>query len=126
MFSVILRATLFLAAVLCRADTCDFPDRLPPYLSQTQIESESCRAGLCVGPEKAWIPSSNTTLYYAEFNVPPLPESFSAAQTYFIYYNIIFKSDAPYGTNNQFVPQLMLGNPLCDSTGSFVSIFERI
>ena len=91
-----------------------YPNRLPPHLTG---ELSSCHPGLCAGPEKAWIPSSPNVTYYAEFNVPPLPKNFSSAQTYFIYYNIIFKSDAPYGTNNQFVPQLMLGEPLCGSTG---------
>eukprot|EP01084_Bolivina_argentea_P261079 441072_1 len=92
-------------------------NRLAPGLSPS-VAANNCHPGLCAGPSKAWIPSSPNTSYYAEFNVPPLPQSFSAQQTYFIYYNIIFKSDSPYATNNQFVPQLMLGHPLCDSTGA--------
>ena len=89
----------------------------PHRLLNNRKGLENCRPGLCAGPKQAWIPSSPNITYYAEFNVPPLPSNFSSDQTYFIYYNIIFKSDDPYASNNQFVPQLMLGEPLCDSTG---------
>jgi len=78
--------------------------------------SEDCRQNLCAAPTKS-VPASPNVTYYAEFNVPPLPASFSASQTYFIYYNIIFPADGDVATNNQFVPQLMLGEPLCGSTG---------
>lgn len=91
-------------------------NRLYPSNQSASVES-NCHPNLCSGPSKGWIPSSPNVSYYAEFTVPPLPKNFSSQQTYFIYYNIIFKSDSEYATNNQFVPQLMLGRPLCDSTG---------
>eukprot|EP01083_Nonionella_stella_P234056 824091_1 len=94
---------------------CKSLHRIPPHLREN--EKSYCHPGLCAGPKHGWIPSSPNVSYYAEFNVPPLPTNFSSDQTYFIYYNIIFKEDEPYGTNNQFVPQLMLGEPLCSSTG---------
>merc|ERR1719410_1567122 len=55
--------------------------------------------------------------YYTEFNVPPLPSFNPAQQTYYIYYDMHFNPDGQ-NEDNQFVPQLMLGNVLCNSTNS--------
>merc|ERR1719272_2621966 len=48
-------------------------------------------------------------------NVPGYPKKMDGI-TYFIYFNIFF-SGKGHGRMNQFVPQLMLGNPLCNSSG---------
>jgi hypothetical protein len=56
------------------------------------------------------------THYYAEFPVPKLPTEVSEAITFYIYFNIFFNWPYP-SLMNQFVPQLMLGNPLCNSSG---------
>jgi len=56
--------------------------------------------------------------HYAEFNVPALPKKLGP--TYFVYYNIDWQPPGPSGSDarmNQFVPQLMLGEPLDGSSG---------
>jgi len=60
------------------------------------------------------------TSFQSTFEVPPLPEYFDTeSMTYYDYFNIYF--DGAYqpkgGKFNQFVPQLMLGNALAQSTG---------
>lgn len=78
---------------------------------------DDCASGLCGGiasyPVAARRPGD--TRFYAEFDVPALPKAVDGI-TDFIYFNIFF-SGYKDGKMNQFVPQLMLGNPLCNSTG---------
>ena len=77
----------------------------------------ACRENICGGGADYPV---NGTLFYSEFTVPGLPTNASAIDegTYFIYTNIFFRSapSAPSGLMNQFVPQLMLGNPLSGSS----------
>jgi len=90
-----------------------------PPLSSTGARGEraqkGCNGGFCSSlvhyPVKG-------TIHYAEFNVPKLPEV--VGPTFFVYYNIDWQAAGPKGSDarmNQFVPQLMLGNPLCGSSG---------
>ncbi|KAL3916660.1 MAG: hypothetical protein SGILL_005075 [Bacillariaceae sp.] len=52
-----------------------------------------------------------------EFVVPELPESFDVTQTtYYDYINIFWRQNIYPGYMNQFVPQLMLGNALANSS----------
>mmetsp|Transcript_40723 Transcript_40723/g.109283 ORF Transcript_40723/g.109283 Transcript_40723/m.109283 type:complete len:307 (+) Transcript_40723:102-1022(+) len=74
-----------------------------------------CHSGMC--SDLHHYPASGT-FHYAEFNVPELPKI--VGPTFFVYYNIDWQAPGPMGTDarmNQFVPQLMLGNPLDGSTG---------
>lgn len=73
-----------------------------------------CKGGACAG--QAVYPVGVGIHYYGEFDVPALPAKLDGI-TYFIYFNIFFGDSKPNGRMNQFVPQLMLGNPLCESTG---------
>lgn len=63
----------------------------------------------------AHYPVGHGIVYYSEMDVPGYPVKMDGI-TYFIYFNIFF-SGKGHGRMNQFVPQLMLGNPLCNSTG---------
>ena len=75
--------------------------------------SFSCR--LEGGPPGRYPTSAS---YYSEFNVPPLPPSFDPrSMTYYIYVDMHMNPDGQ-GEDNQFVPQLMLGNVLCNSTNT--------
>jgi len=85
-----------------------------------QETPKKCRVGTCAGLAKYPI-KPNRVHFSAEFTVPDEPEQTDDI-TFFIYYNIFFgngpkSNTTDYGMMNQFVPQLMLGNPLCDSTG---------
>jgi hypothetical protein len=80
----------------------------------------ACAENICGGG--ADVPVDGT-VFYAEMTTPGLPANASAIAegTYFIYTNIYFfdKPKPPsgsYGVMNQFVPQLMLGNPLSGSS----------
>jgi hypothetical protein len=78
-------------------------------------EGAQCNGGFC--SSLAHYPCRGTS-HYAEFNVPELPEEIGP--TFFVYYNIDWQAAGPSGSDarmNQFVPQLMLGTPLDDSTG---------
>ena len=87
------------------------PHRIPTNYDSI---SDDCRSGLCAGAGE--YPANSDILYYAEFDIPPLPSSFNEnQQTYYIYFNIFFKN-ALNGKYNQFVPQLMLGATLNNST----------
>ena len=50
--------------------------------------------------------------------MPGKIEDLSNGVNFFIYYNIFFNGGRPNGRMNQFVPQLMIGHPLCDSTNA--------
>eukprot|EP01079_Euglenida_sp_SAG-EU17-18_P002094 gene2095-3050_t len=74
-----------------------------------------CKGGLCAG--MAHYPVGTGVHFYSEFDVPGLPAKVDGI-TDFIYFNIFFGNPkGGDGKMNQFVPQLMLGNPLCNSTG---------
>lgn len=82
----------------------------PPVLAPP-----SCNGGFC--SSLAHYPVNGTSTY-AEFDVPALPKKIGP--TFFVYYNIDWQAAGPKGSDarmNQFVPQLMLGNPLCNSSG---------
>ena len=84
-----------------------FADRYP---------SSACNGGFCSSVIQ--YPVKGTS-YYAEFNVPKLPKVIGP--TFFVYYNIDWQAAGPPNTDarmNQFVPQLMLGEPLDGSTGA--------
>ena len=90
---------------------------LPLLLAATSSAAAppACNGGMC--SSLAHYSVRNTTSY-AEFDVPKL--LVKVGPTFFIYYNIDWQAAGPKGSDarmNQFVPQLMLGNPLCDSTG---------
>jgi hypothetical protein len=108
--------------------------RLPPDSPWKDAAGNAdCDAGFCVGPHRCY-PTTVALDWYAEFDVPPLPKTFDAnAMTDYIYFNIFFgygnDHDNPnypaclphcsgdgFGRFNQFVPQLMLGSALCNST----------
>mmetsp|Transcript_33741 Transcript_33741/g.53992 ORF Transcript_33741/g.53992 Transcript_33741/m.53992 type:complete len:291 (+) Transcript_33741:21-893(+) len=84
--------------------------RVPP---EVDADAFSCR--LEGGPPGRYPTSAS---YYTEYNVPPLPSSFDPqSMTYYIYIDMHMNPDGQ-GEDNQFVPQLMLGNVLCNSTNS--------
>lgn len=77
-----------------------------------------CGNHLCSG--FAWYPTAVDNTFSADFNVPALPTNATAFLdlTYYIYFNIFFPNYQPAGgVYNQFVPQLMLGQALSNSTG---------
>lgn len=56
-------------------------------------------------------------VFYSSFVVPELPVVFDAKKKcYYDYLNIFWRGNPPGGYMNQFVPQLMLGNALANST----------
>merc|ERR1711879_514151 len=59
---------------------------------------------------------TSRTKFYAEFDVPALPEKLDGI-CYYIYFNIFFGDSKPYGRMNQFPSQLILGEALDSSTG---------
>jgi len=79
------------------------------------MDKNHCAGGLCVG--LAHYPVSPANRFYAEFNVPKLPRNIDKGLTFYIYFNIFFGDVYP-GKMNQFVPQLMLGDALSDSSGA--------
>ena len=100
---------------------------------------DGCDAGFCAGATRCY-PTTAGIVYYAEFDVPPLPATFDpSSMTDYIYFNIFFgygnDLDNPaypaclatdscsgdgHGRFNQFVPQLMLGSALCNSSNAAV------
>lgn len=106
----------------------DFPALARSRLPQHQMTSRSptrndpdCHAGaLCAGPGRTYggIGRQVGAVIRGEFVVPPLPESFSSTnQTYYDYVNIFWQQNIHPGYMNQFVPQLMLGSALANSSG---------
>jgi hypothetical protein len=81
---------------------------------------DGCRAGgLCVGPGRLYpIGRQPGVLMYSIFTVPELPQQFDRIETtYYDYFNIFWPGEQPTGGYmNQFVPQLMLGNVLANSS----------
>jgi len=102
--------------------------------------SPSCDATFCVGPPTCYpttpAPNGPALVWEAEFDVPPLPATFDhTSMTDYIYFNIVFGYGQPHdnpeypscspfcagdghGRYNQFVPQLMLGATLCNSSNA--------
>ena len=74
--------------------------------------------GLCAGPAGGVYAVAPGIALEAVFTVPPLPAAFDLSMTYYDYFNIFFdRAYAPPGAKfNQFVPQLMLGAALCNSS----------
>jgi len=112
----LLRACLLLAAAVAAA-------RLPPSLSLARGSSAAgdCKAGVCGGmADYAVAPGMR---FFSTFNVPGLPLNKTAIEadvTFFIYANVFFDGGPGQCKDcrmNQFVSQLMLGNPLYASTG---------
>jgi hypothetical protein len=79
-----------------------------------------CSAGaLCAGPSGQAYSIGRQTgpLLYSTFRVPPLPSSDRREETtYYDYFNIFWPRGPGGAYMNQFVPQLMLGNALANST----------
>ena len=75
-----------------------------------------CHGGLCGGMADYPVGKGGTQ-FYSEFDVPGKPEVQDGI-CYYIYFNIFF-SGKGHGTMNQFVPQLMLGNSLTNSSGQY-------
>ena len=81
---------------------------------------DACKGSACCGMAHYPVgdPQLGTTIFSSVFDVPGLPTAeVDTSITDFIYFNIFFAGGAPSGLMNQFVPQLMLGEPLCNSTG---------
>ena len=91
--------------------------RVPPHYNLTSPNAFNCR--LDADATGRYPTNGNPeTNYYAEFNIPPLPSSFNPNQiTFYIYFNMFFDG-LGIDEYNQFVPQLMLGGCLCNSTES--------
>ena len=82
---------------------------------------DECKAGrLCAGPGAVYpIGHRVGVVVEGEFVVPPLPKSFNKVETtYYDYLNIFWPTNPSIGHFNQFVPQLMLGNSLANSSNS--------
>ena len=105
----------------------------------------TCQASFCAGPGRCYptVGTNSVVDWYAEFDIPPLPKTFDpSTMTDYIYYNLftgygkdtdnprypscLQKHGGPgcvgdgHGRFNQFVPQLMLGTALCNSTNAKV------
>ena len=79
----------------------------------------ACHAGtLCVGPGTLYpLGRQPGVLFSSTFAVPALPEEHDPVETtYYDYFNIFWRSNPVGGYMNQFVPQLMLGNALANSS----------
>ncbi|KAG7354025.1 hypothetical protein IV203_003381 [Nitzschia inconspicua] len=93
--------------------------RLAQNLEASKQKNPGCQAGtLCAGPGVSYssIGRQLGVVIRGEFVVPHLPESFSMDQTYYDYVNIFWRQNVFPGYMNQFVPQLMLGSALANST----------
>lgn len=94
---------------------------LPRSAARGIAPADDCKASVCGG--SASYPVAPGTKFYSTFNVPGLPQNQSAIEndvTFFIYSNIFFDGGRGQCADcrmNQFVNQLMLGNPLYASTG---------
>jgi hypothetical protein len=83
--------------------------------------TSSCEAGrLCAGPGIVYpIGRQVGVVIEGQSVVPPLPKSFDKVETtYYDYLNVFWRKNNLPGYYNQFVPQLMLGNVLANSTNS--------
>ena len=122
LFSIISVAMILLAAGATLA-SAELPPTIglrgPPSLS-THDRNETCHAGaLCVGPGRMYplgrVPGVK---WSSRFVVPRLPQKFDSSMTYYDYLNVFWRDNPQGGFMNQFVPQLMLGNPLANSTNA--------
>jgi hypothetical protein len=80
---------------------------------------DECHPLLCVGPSQDHYPIGHEpgVIFTSRFRVPPLPKIYdSDTMTYYDYYNIFWRQQPQGGFMNQFVPQLMLGNVLANSS----------
>jgi hypothetical protein len=106
-----------LAAVLAAAQAVP----QPRSLARGDVSGDACKAGVCGGSASYSVAPGMR--FYSTFNVPGLPLNASAIEndiTFFIYANIFFDGGPGQCADcrmNQFVPQLMLGQPLYASTG---------
>ena len=103
---------VFLSIAIIATTNALITNRIPEWETGPQA---NCRVNLCSGPRNRY-PANTNMNFYAEYTVPPLPAEHTAQQTYYIYYNIFFGDG--YGKFNQFVPQLMLGSALTNSTNA--------
>lgn len=128
------------ALLLCAAAAISQPQSSARGVSL----GDACKAGVCGGsafcvctlalfqlldpltpppPSVATYPVAPGMRFYSTFNVPGLPLNKTAIETdvtFFIYTNIFFDGgpgQCPSCRMNQFVNQLMLGQPLYGSTG---------
>ena len=96
--------------------------RLPPSISTKNSPTDllaSCHAGaICAGPGRMYpIGRQPGTIIQSRFVVPDLPKQYDSTEnTYYDYLNIFWRQQPTGGYMNQFVPQLMLGNALANST----------
>jgi hypothetical protein len=92
-----------------------------PHLRYDETGLLPCKAGrICAGPGKVYPVGRRVGVRIeGKFVVPPLPKSFDKVETtYYDYLNIFWPHPNPPGYFNQFVPQLMLGNVLANSSNS--------
>ena len=101
--------------------TCSaFAYSIPHSTARGVHSADDCKAGVCGG--MANYPIAPGMRFYSTFNVPGLPLNQSAIEndiTFFIYANIFFDGGPGQCKDckmNQFVNQLMLGQPLYGST----------
>ena len=105
-------ASLFLLSALA----CGARGSMLNHRHMSNNVADSCKGSACCG--MAHYPVSPQTTFRATFDVPGLPTAeVDDSITDFIYFNIFFGGGPKAGLMNQFVPQLMLGQPLCNSTG---------
>ena len=110
----------FLLAKVCSEETLPTLGlRGPPTTRVTK--NNTCHAGaLCVDPGIMYplgrVPGVK---WSSRFVVPDLPAKFDTnTMTYYDYLNVFWRSNPEGGFMNQFVPQLMLGNALANSTNA--------
>lgn len=95
--------------------------RRPPSSFTRNDKNDTCHAGaLCVGPGQLYplgrVPGVQ---WSSRFVVPSLPAKFNTnTMTYYDYLNVFWRTNPKGGYMNQFVPQLMLGNALANSTNA--------
>lgn len=90
-----------------------------PQSFTTVSNNDTCHAGaLCVGPGQLYPLGRVPGVYWSSrFVVPKLPAKYdTTTMTYYDYLNVFWRSNPEGGFMNQFVPQLMLGNALANST----------
>jgi hypothetical protein len=119
--------TLLVAAASSAASSAAAPALMPAQPRSAArsrgaaAAADDCQAGLCGG--MARYPVAPGIRFYSTFNVPGLPLNQSAIEndvTFFIYQNVFFSGGqgvCEMCKMNQFVNQLMLGQPLYGSTG---------
>ena len=110
----LLLAATFVASAAAVASAQDAPLTRPaPDSAAPPPPPAGCHGGPCGG--MALYPVGPGIEYYAEFDVPGKPKKTDGI-CFYIYFNIFF-SGKGNGGMNQFVPQLMLGNSLTNSSG---------